>query len=206
MPGAAVQSCSRLVRLQHRERHGDRPPTLQLPVLPGPCLRTLPRPLHPRLWHLGLRPDALGFPQPRGPLPGFLLGFSAPFFFPGAELVKVAIALPVSRSSEASQHQGLAHPAPPRPFPLPTGHSLACVQPACSSGLASVVHLGALPTLPSPQPPACWGSGSGPPEGSSSQTGTRPSRGRAQRLLPCPGQPVADPPRSILTPPGPPPG
>lgn len=131
--------------------------------------------LHPTLWHLGLRPDALSFPHSHRTIT-YSLGLWAPSS-QGSNLSRSPLQLPVARSSEVSQHQGLAHPAPPRPLPTLHGPLLACVQPASffRAGL-SVIHVGS--TAHPCQAPASslvGEMGLGPPEGSSSlQTGVYP--------------------------------
>lgn len=131
--------------------------------------------LHPTLWHLGLRPDALSFPHSHRTIT-YSLGLWAPSS-QGSNLSRSPLQLPVARSSEVSQHQGLAHPAPPRPLPTLHGPLLACVQPASffRAGL-SVIHVGS--TAHPCQAPASslvGEMGLGPPEGSSSlQTGVCP--------------------------------
>ena len=144
-PGAVVQSCSRLVKLQHGGRTGIGPRHCRFRSCQGGPFTAH---LHPTLWHLGLRPDALGFPHSHRPIT-HPLGLWAPPS-QGLNLSRSPLQLPVARSSEVSRHRGLAHPAPPRPLPTPPGPLLACVQPASFfwAGL-SVVHVRSTPFLSS---------------------------------------------------------
>ena len=160
-----MQSCSRLVKLQHGGRTGIGPGHCSFRSCQGGPFTAH---LHPTLWHLGLRPDALGFPHSHRPIT-HPLGLWAPPS-QGLNLSRSPLQLPVARSSEVSQHQGLAHPAPPRPLPTPHGPLLACVQPASFfwAGL-SVVHVRS--TAHPCQAPASslvWEMGPGPPESFSS--------------------------------------
>lgn len=117
--------------------------------------------------------------------------------------------LPATRPSKASRYQGSAHPAPPRPSPLPTPHGRSClyaaslVLPGWPLCRPSWEHC---PPLPSPILWPGGGNGLGPPEGSASLwTGVRPlgaecrdpSLPRTARRLTSRVQPHA---------PGPPPG